>query len=165
VLRAMLAAWHCKPHSLGPELGAEHRNSSSAAMSALGRCCRGMRQLSLHGLRSQQVCGRPDVSVCAFQGLATRAVASKEDTATDANLANKARMRLRRRCLDVAPASCCVELRCLHNAVLQAKALDTVLKEVNSRFGKGSIMKLGSTPMKVYGPALQQAAQTVWHLR
>lgn len=31
----------------------------------------------------------------------------------------------------------------------QAKALDAVLKEVNSRFGKGSIMKLGSTPVKV----------------
>jgi hypothetical protein len=27
----------------------------------------------------------------------------------------------------------------------QAKALDSVLKEVNQRFGKGSIMKLGGT--------------------
>ncbi len=99
----MLAAWHCKPYSLGPESSVEHKTSSPAAMSALGRCCRSMRQLSLHGLRSQQVWGRPDASVCALQGLATRAVASKEDTATVANLANKARACLRRRCLDVAP--------------------------------------------------------------
>lgn len=35
---------------------------------------------------------------------------------------------------------------------LQARALDAVLKEVNLRFGKGSIMKLGSTPTKVYAP-------------
>ena len=34
----------------------------------------------------------------------------------------------------------------------QARALDAVLKEVNLRFGKGSIMKLGSTPTKVYAP-------------
>ena len=61
-------------------------------MSALGRCFRGLRQLSAHGLRSQQVRGRPDVSVCALQGLATRAVASKEDVSIDANLANKARV-------------------------------------------------------------------------
>lgn len=27
---------------------------------------------------------------------------------------------------------------------LQARALDSVLKEINSRFGKNSIMKLGS---------------------
>ena len=152
----MLAAWHCKPHSLVPESGAEHTSSSPAAMSALGRCCRGMRQLSLHGLRSQQVWGRPDVSVCALQGLATRAVASKEDTATDANLANKARARLRRRCLSVAPCKLLRRNNFADTRVRsQAKALDTVLKEVNSRFGKGSIMKLGSTPMKVYGPALQ----------
>ena len=31
----------------------------------------------------------------------------------------------------------------------QAKALDSVLKEVNQRFGKGSIMKLGGTAVKV----------------
>ena len=35
---------------------------------------------------------------------------------------------------------------------VQARALDAVLKEVNMRFGKGSIMKLGSTPTKVYAP-------------
>lgn len=35
------------------------------------------------------------------------------------------------------------------DAYLQAKALDSVLKEVNQRFGKGSIMKLGGIAQKV----------------
>lgn len=32
---------------------------------------------------------------------------------------------------------------------VQAKALDGVMKEVNARFGKGSLMKMGSQPDKV----------------
>lgn len=36
------------------------------------------------------------------------------------------------------------------DAVMQAKALEAVLKDMNARFGKGSIMQLGSTaPSKV----------------
>ncbi len=31
----------------------------------------------------------------------------------------------------------------------QAKALDGVMREVNARFGKGSLMKMGSQPDKV----------------
>lgn len=34
-------------------------------------------------------------------------------------------------------------------AVMQAKALDGVMREVNARFGKGSLMKMGSQPDKV----------------
>ena len=41
----------------------------------------------------------------------------------------------------------------------QARALDAVLKEVNLRFGKGSIMKLGSTPTKVYAPLRPSSAR------
>ena len=37
----------------------------------------------------------------------------------------------------------------LTSTSMQAKALDSVLKEVNQRFGKGSIMKLGGTSIKV----------------
>ena len=31
----------------------------------------------------------------------------------------------------------------------QAKALESVIKEVNKRFGKGSLMKMSGEPMKV----------------
>ena len=73
-------------------------------MAALGRCCRGLRQLCTRAADSTALpsasCGRMllsvsnvrrDVSVQARQGLATRAVATKDDTGVDAMVANKAR--------------------------------------------------------------------------
>ena len=34
-------------------------------------------------------------------------------------------------------------------ALMQAKALDGVIRDVNARFGKGSLMRMSATPEKV----------------
>ena len=83
-------------------------------MMALSRCCRGLRQLCARAADStafpSALCsrmlpsasnGRRDVSMQARQGLATRAVATKEDTGVDATVANKARWPGHAVCINV----------------------------------------------------------------
>ena len=52
--------------------------------------------------------------------------------------------------------------RHLKNSAVQAKALDTVMSDLNTRFGKGSIMKMGATPQAVYAFTSGASSARTW---